>query len=124
MTNGAKRVRRIASAADVGAVRGYAELGLQRQNPGLQTLVLLARDAGHVLDGLELLALDHVEVAQDLLGLGTPERIDLLFHALRRTGGIVHQAADLVKKGIGGLGHETTPGAYCLRNCTLRREWR
>src|SRR5579883_1213251 len=108
-------------AAGIGAARRRAELGLQRQNPCLQALVLLARDTRHVLDGLELLALDEVEVTQDLFGLGAPERIDFLLHALCRAGSVVHQATDLVEKGVGGLGHETTPVACGLRKCPLRR---
>src|SRR5688572_9681315 len=34
---------------------GLAEPGLQRRNPCLQGLVFLTRQAGHFLDGLELL---------------------------------------------------------------------
>jgi hypothetical protein len=40
--------------------RGPAELRLQRDDPRLQRLVFLARQPGHVLDRLELLALDDI----------------------------------------------------------------
>ncbi len=61
------------------------ELGLQRCDPGLQRLVFLARQAGHVLDRLELLALDHVEVAQNALGLSAHHGVELALGALRGT---------------------------------------
>src|ERR1700733_746616 len=82
-----------------------AELGFQRGDAQLQRLVFLARQPRHVLDRLELLALDDVEVAQDLLGLVAHHRIDLALDALGGAGGVVHQAADLVEKPIAGLGH-------------------
>ena len=82
-----------------------ADLGFQRRDPGLQGLVFLARQAGHVLDRIELLALDEVEVAQDALGLVANDRIDLALDALGGAGGVVHQTADLVEKPIAGLGH-------------------
>src|ERR1051326_3927541 len=70
-----------------------AELGLERRDPRLQRLVLLARQPRHVLDRLELLALGDVEVAQEFLRLMAPERIDLALDALRRARRVVHQAA-------------------------------
>src|SRR5438105_1846524 len=85
--------------------RRNAELGFQGSDPALESLVLLTREAGHVLDRVELLALDEVEVAQDAFGLVAHDRIDLALDALRGTGGVVHQAADLVEKPIAGLGH-------------------
>jgi len=77
----------------------------QRRNAGLQRLVFLAREAGHVLDRVELLALDQIEITQDALGLVADHGIDLALDALGRAGGVVHQAADLVEKPIVGLGH-------------------
>src|SRR3954471_6623142 len=60
-----------------------AELFLERRNARLQDLVVLARQPGHFLDGLELLALDQVEVAQPLLGLSLEDRLDLAPDPLR-----------------------------------------
>src|SRR5580698_9602547 len=82
-----------------------AQFGLQRRDPGLQRLVFLARQPGHVLDRLELLALDDIEVAQDFFGLVAHHGIDLALDTLGRAGGVVHQPADLVKEPIAGLGH-------------------
>ena len=53
------------------------ELGLQRRDTGLQRLVFLAREPGHLLDRLELLALDQIEVAQPFLRLGADQGVDL-----------------------------------------------
>src|SRR5580698_9907045 len=55
--------RRIARRA------GLAEGSLPSRHAGLECLVFLARQAGHVLDRLEILALDDVEIAQDALRL-------------------------------------------------------
>src|SRR5216683_6606694 len=84
---------------------GNAELGFQRRDARLQRLVLLARQPRHVLDRLELLALDDVEVAQDLFGLIADHGVDLTLDALGGAGGVVHQAPDLVEKPVAGLGH-------------------
>src|SRR5215468_8299930 len=83
-------------AAGLGLGRRAAGLALQRRDPCLQRFVLLARKARHVLDRLELLALDHVEVAQDLFDLVAPERVDLALDALGCARGVVHQPSDLV----------------------------
>src|SRR4030095_7419360 len=80
--------------------RRNAELGFQRRDPALQRLVLLTRQAGHVLDRVELLTLDEVEVAQDAFGLVAHDRIDLALDALGGAGGVVHQTANLVEKPI------------------------
>src|SRR5262249_54817781 len=85
------------------------ELRLQGREPGPQHLVLLTRQPGHILDRLELLALDQIEVAQPLLGLGLEHGIDLALDALRDTGGIVHQAGDLIEETVAGLGHGSAP---------------
>src|SRR5262245_7657627 len=84
------------------ARRSAAELCLQRRNPRLQRLVLFARQAGHFLDRLEFLALDHVEIAQDAFGLVAHDGVDLALDALGRARGIVHQTADLVEEAVGG----------------------
>src|ERR1044071_261421 len=47
-----------------------AELGLKRVNASFQGLILLARQTGHFLGRLEFLALDHIKIAQNSLGLG------------------------------------------------------
>src|SRR5579862_1829104 len=54
---------------------GLAERRLQRRDARLKRLVLLARQAGHVLDRLEILALDHVEIAQNALSLVAEQRL-------------------------------------------------
>src|SRR6266540_5428316 len=81
------------------------ELRLQRRNAHLEQLVLLARDAGHVLDRLELLALDQVEIAQPLLGLVLEHGVELALDALGDAGGVIHQAGDFIEEAVGGLGH-------------------
>mgnify|MGYP006915228687 CR=1 FL=1 len=60
---------------------------------------------GHGLDGLELVAPDEVHVLQESLGLGLHDRVDLIAGPLHRTGGIRHQAGDIVEKLVVGLGH-------------------
>src|ERR1700690_1910063 len=92
-------------AAGIRRRGGTAEFGLQHRDARLQRLVFLARQPRHVLDRLELLALDDVEVAQDFFGLIADYGIDLALDALGGSGGVVHQAPDLVKKPIAGLGH-------------------
>src|SRR5215831_11579989 len=97
-------------ASDIGAVRRNAEFAFQRGDARFQRLVFLPRQPRHVLDCLEFLALDHVEVAQDFFGPIAPERIDLSLHALCCARSIVHQATDLVKEPIAGLGHRKNSG--------------
>src|ERR1700675_4265369 len=84
---------------------GLAERRLQRRDAGLERLIFLARQAGHVLDRLEILALDQVEIAQDALRLVAEQRLDLAPHALRGAGRIVHQPRDLVEEPVCGLDH-------------------
>src|SRR5450631_487066 len=92
-------------AADVRRRRGNAELGLQHRDARLQRLVFLARQPRRVLDRLELLALDDIEVAQDLFGLIADHGVDLALDALGGAGGVIHQSPDLVEKPIAGLRH-------------------
>src|SRR4030081_2487964 len=87
------------------SLRGDAELRFQHRDARLQRLVFLARQPRHVLDRLELLALDDIEVAQDFFGLVADDGVDLALDALGGAGGVVHQTADLVEKPIAGLGH-------------------
>src|ERR1700688_4324930 len=100
-----------------------AEFGFQHRDPRLQRLVLLARQPRHVLDRLELLALDDVEVAQDLFGLVADPRIDLALDALGGAGGVVHQTPDLVEKTIVGLGHLWLISGRLRAGCSTR-QWR
>src|SRR6267154_1225990 len=95
---------------------GNAEPGFQHGDARLQRLVLLARQPRHVLDRLELLALDDVEVAQEFFGLVADHGIDLALDALGGAGSVVHQAADLVEKPIAGLGHLERSGRCKLQN--------
>src|ERR1700694_1622946 len=44
---------------------GLGERRLQGGDAGLERFVFLTRQAGHILDRLEILALDHVEVAHE-----------------------------------------------------------
>src|SRR5258708_35723423 len=69
-----RRPKRLWVAAD-------SELGLERGDARLQGLVLLARKPRHFLGRLELLALDHVEVAQDAVGLVAAHGVELAPHA-------------------------------------------
>src|ERR1700674_2119951 len=92
-------------AAGVRRRAGNAELGFQRTDARFQRLVFLARQPRHVLDGLELLPLDDIKVAQDFFGLIADHRVDLALDALGGTGGVIHQTPDLVEKPIAGLGH-------------------
>src|SRR6185369_16135862 len=108
------------------------EPGLQRRNARLQRLVLLARQAGHLLHRLEFLALDHVEIAQDAFGLVAHDGVDLALDALRGAGGVVHQTADLIEKPVAGLGHLAKLSAFTglpedngdpRHPVQVRREW-
>src|SRR5947207_8685822 len=80
-------------------------LGFERGNPGLERLVLFARQPGHLLDRFELLALDHVEVAEDALGLMAQHGVELAPHALGDAGRVVHQPRRLVEEPVAGLCH-------------------
>src|SRR5262249_17781390 len=82
-----------------------AELGLERGDARLQGLVLLAREPRHLLDRLEFLALDHVEVAQDAVGLVAEHGIEFAPHARGDAGRVVHQPRHLVEETVAGLGH-------------------
>ncbi len=88
-----------------GCVEAAAELCFQRGDARLQRFVLLARDPGHFLHRLEILALDHVEIAQDALGLALEQGVELAPHARSDAGGIVHQPRHLVENPAAGLGH-------------------
>src|ERR1700712_5383980 len=118
-----------ASDSRAGLGRRHPELGFQRGDPGLQRLVFLTRQTGHILDRVELLALDEVEVAQDALGLVADDRVDLSLDALGCAGGVVHQTADLVEKPIVGLGHlKNAPvaatGSAWSKTLPAPRQWR
>src|SRR6267154_3890960 len=78
---------------------------LQFRQSGLESLVFFPRQARHLLDGLEFLALDQIEIPQPLLGLSLEQGIDLAPEPLGYAGGVVHQSRDLVEKAIGGLSH-------------------
>src|SRR5262245_34992726 len=89
------RLRR-AAGPEPGFERGYARF---------ERLVLLARQPRHLLDRLELLALDQIEVAQDAFGLVANDGFDLAPHARGGTCRVVHQPRDLVEEAVGGLRH-------------------
>ena len=55
----------------------------QRGDTRFQLLIFLARQASHLLDRLELLALHHVEVAQNALGLTAEQSVELAPYSLR-----------------------------------------
>src|SRR6195952_950199 len=98
------------------------ELRFQRRDARFQRLVFLAGEPRHVLDRLELLALDDVEVAQDFFGLVAHHGVDLALDALRGAGGVVHQAADLVEKPIVGLGHVNISGCGSVLTMAIRAD--
>src|ERR1700686_356083 len=104
LTSGRNAARCLSRGCGAGSA-GLAECRLQRRDAGLERLVFLTRQAGHVLDRLEILALDHVEIAQDALRLVAEQRLDLAPHALRGAGGVVHQPRDLVEEPVRGLDH-------------------
>src|SRR6202022_648840 len=85
--------------------RRVPEFGFQCRDARFQRLIFLARQPRHVLDHLELLALDHVEVAQEFFGLVADHGVNLALTPLGGARGVVHQPPDLVEKPIGGLGH-------------------
>src|SRR5581483_267279 len=93
--------------------------------PGLEHLVLLAGDPGHLLDGFELLARDHVKLAQHALGLGAEHGVELAPHALGDPGGVVHQPRDLVKESAARLRHRSpprlSPGLTMARTARTRK---
>src|SRR5262249_36056585 len=62
---------------------------------------------------------DHVEVAQDALGLAAEQRLELASYARRDACRIVHQAGHFVEKTVRGLGH-----GWCLRRAAYRTQWR
>src|SRR5271165_4023599 len=94
-----------------------SDLGLQCRNPRLQSLVLLACRPRHVLDRLELVALDHVKLAQDAIGLIAEYGVELAPDPRSDARRIVHQPRYLVQEAIGGLGHIYVPCAAAASNC-------
>src|SRR5262245_21743901 len=82
-----------------------SEPGFERSDARLERLVLLARQPRHLLDRLELLALDQIEVAQDAFGLIANDGFDLAPHARGGACSVVHQPRDLVEEAVGGLRH-------------------
>src|SRR5499426_5196 len=97
-----------------GRLAALCKLGFKRGDAGLQGLILLARQPRHVLDRLELLALDHVEVAQDAVGLVADHGIELPPHPRGNAGGVVHQPRKLVEEAVAGLGHVAFLGSKAL----------
>src|SRR5262245_7070249 len=86
-----------------------SEPGFERGDARLERLVLLARQPRHLLDRLELLALDQIEVAQDAFGLVANDGFDLTPHARGGACRVVHQPRDLVEEAVGGLRHHRFP---------------
>src|ERR1700719_4958776 len=107
----ARNAARCPSRRRIGRSAGLAKRSLQSGQACLERLVFLARQAGHVLDRLEFLALDHVEIAQDALRLVAKQRLDLAPHALRGAGGVVHQPRHLVEEPVCGLDHGCLSGS-------------
>jgi hypothetical protein len=95
------------------------QLGLELDDARLQRLILFARQPRHVFDRLELLARNHLEIAQDAFGLMAKQRIDLAPHTLRDPGGVIHQARHLVKETVGRLYHGLSPGKGVAYATTL-----
>src|SRR6185295_13123417 len=109
-----QRSREIDSWPRLAALRALAlgrrtQLHLEFRKPGRQPLVFIARLRRHFLDGLEFLACDDVEIAQNALRLGLEDGLDLFAHAARDAGGVVHQPRHLVEETVGRLHHEGAP---------------
>src|SRR5262245_33350489 len=94
-------------------------LGLKRRDAGLQRLVLLARQPGHFLAGLEDLAANRVELIEDTLGLGAEQGAELAAYPLGNAGGVVHEPRHLVEKPIVGLGHRNSPNGSVALGQTM-----
>src|SRR5215471_1086727 len=104
-SNGGRRGR----AFNLGLSLQAGEFGLERCQASAELFVLLARLGGHLPHRLELLALDHVQLAQQALALGLYHGFEIAPHALGRAGRIGHELGELVKKPVVGLGHGACP---------------
>src|SRR5262249_23089639 len=93
------------AAVRLGSALQAREFGLERREASTELFILLARLDRHLLDGLELLALDHVHLAQQALALGFHHGFKIAAHALCRTCRIGHELGKLVEKPAVGLGH-------------------
>ena len=82
----------------------------EHRDARLERFIVLARDSRHLLDGLELLALDHIEIAQKALRLVAEQRLEFTADALRNAGRIVHQPGNLSEKPIRRLHHARLRG--------------
>src|SRR6266849_415510 len=102
--------------------RRRRELGLQSGNASLERFVFLPRQPGHLLDGLELLAMDHVEIAQNPLRLGAQHCVEFPPHALSDAGRIVHQPGEFVVKSPRRLHHCGSPVLVVWKMPT-RNQW-
>src|SRR5262245_16472778 len=101
--------------ADRARRRGLGDLGFQivqhlfeQSDTLLQLFVFCPSLLRHGLHGFELLALNDVELAQNVFCLGTHHAFDLLAHALRRARRVGDELAELVEEPAGCLRHAYT----------------
>ena len=90
--------------------RFFFQLRFKGGNACPEPLIFLAGENRHLPHGVEFLAHDDIHFAQNPLGLGPHQSVDLSPHALGGAGGIGHHFGKFVEKSAGGLGHNLTPG--------------
>ncbi len=108
------RPRHAGRSVGRGLGRSFGQRRFKRGDSRLKRLVFFARKPCHILNGLEILALDHIQLAQNTLCLGAKQRLEFPAHTLGDAGGIVHKPRHLIKKPVCGLYHD------CLNSAAAR----